>query len=164
MLSEKEYSYHENNSKELIISFSPHNSKGQFFKYKTFLNNQKSNILFLSDNKNSWFLEKNDGKRYKEFLKGYVEKFGKENTFFFGSSMGAYGALYHGIYFDSNVFASNPQIDAKVVFKHYRAEKGNFADSLKNNNVQLLPALRKLYTEKGNKTDAIIYFLFGNES
>ena len=116
---------------ELIVSFAPHNNDGKFFKYKTLKNNQQTNLLFLN-NKNNWYLEEDEGLRYKNFLTNFINEhnFDKNKIMFFGSSMGGYGALYHGILQGVNIFSTNPQISKEIIFKHYKPEGNYYIRSL----------------------------------
>lgn len=147
-------------SDTLIVSFSPHNSEDKFFKYKTLLTNQQTDVLFLNNN-NSWYLDTDNGQSYRNLLKNILQKYKKENVLFFGSSMGAYGALFHGIYFDVNIFATNPQINEQVVLQHEIAEHGNYAQSLKSKNIKLITP-EEMYNEKNNNIDSIIYLIYGD--
>ena len=160
-LNEVEYKFvpHETSDK-LVVSFNRHNGGTDFFKYKTLLTDQQTNVLFLS-NDNNWYLDNDGGERYRNTLKPYVDKYGKENVFFFGSSMGAYGALLHGLHFGVNVYASNPQINKDTVLKDERPQGGNYANSLVKKDIKLVSTV-DMYGEHGNTIESVIYLLFGD--
>lgn len=153
----KDFKYVNNDSDKLIVSFNYHNGGNKFFKYGTLIKNENYNYLFLTSD-NQWYLE-NGGNKFKNFLTPYTKKFKPENTLFFGSSMGAYGALLHGLSFGVNVYTSNPQIDEEIVFKHIIPEKKNFANSLLKNKIKLLE-IKELYSQAHN--EPIIYYLCGD--
>lgn len=160
-LNENEYKFvpHETSDK-LIVSFNRHNGGNDFFKYKTLLNDQRANILFLT-NENNWYMDNDGGERYRNLLETYVSKFDKENVLFFGSSMGGYGALLHGIHFGVNIFANNPQVHKDIVLKHINPTGGNFANSLLKKGINLVTP-QEMYDGHGGVLDSIIYVLYGD--
>lgn len=112
--------YIENNeSVKLLVVLSTHNQKNTLFAVRKILSSFTTNLLFLTDYHNSYYLENRDNIEqttyYREICK-YVEKFGAENITIFGSSMAGYAAIKFGTMFDLNVIATNPQLDLEVSY------------------------------------------------
>lgn len=155
-------------SQTLLVSFAPHglhdkngnirDKNHQFFKLNTLSKNPESNLLFIN-NKNNWYLEKDKGEEYHQLLIPYVSKFGAKNITFFGSSMGAYGALYHAILLDVNVIASNPQISTLECMKHGQPHPvhNNLHSSLAR--MDPLIEMNEIYQRKGQDIQSAIYLM-----
>src|SRR3989338_1306191 len=74
-------------SDELIVLLSAHNQKEKYFLLRTFMANQKTNLLFMTDPKNTWYLDDDGGATYDNILKKIFSNFSKNKTYIFGSSM-----------------------------------------------------------------------------
>jgi hypothetical protein len=160
-------------SQVLLVSFAPHGlhdkngiirDKGhQFFKLNTLSKNPESNLLFIN-NKNNWYLEKDQGKEYQELLQPYVSKFGAPNVTFFGSSMGAYGAIYHAILLGANAIAVNPQVSTGECMKHGQPHPVH--NSLYSSLARLDPLVEisEMYQKKQNDIQSTIYLMIGDSA
>ena len=156
---DKEFIFIDNNTKKLLVSFGTHN--GDYFKLNSLKHRIEYSYLFFT-NKNNWYLDNNAGETYQEILRKYIDRFGKENVTFFGSSMGGYGALYHGLKLDTNIITNNPQINREITLAHDVAEKDNYCVSLSKLNS--LPCLSLIYNKKQNNIKSVIYYIVGNGS
>lgn len=97
-------------SDELIVVFSTRNQNyymGLAMHYKR----RKTNLLFIKNPENNFYLENDYGESYSKVLNYFVKNFTPEKVSFLGSSMSAYGAIFHGVRFNVNVIANLPQID-----------------------------------------------------
>jgi len=106
-------------SDKLMVVLSTHNQRNSLFGVKKILNNFDTNILFLTDNNNSYYLEnkKNiEETSYYKCLEDYVKLYGNSNIFIFGSSMAGYAALKYGTIFNFNIISFNPQLDIEISY------------------------------------------------
>lgn len=149
--------YLRNNSQDVIVSFNCHNGHPNYFKYNSLYTDNKYDYIFLND-KNTWYLDDDKGETYQQILKTLLETYDKKRVTFFGSSMGAYGALYHGLLLGANVIASNPQINKHVTLKHDVAEKDNYCMSLTKVNLVSIDDLLKSIPN----IESAIHLIFGN--
>ncbi|WP_201606606.1 hypothetical protein [Psychrobacter okhotskensis] len=108
-----------NSSDKLMIILSTHNQKNSLFGVKKILSNFDTNILFLTDNNNSYYLENEENienTSYYKCLRGYVDLYGSKNIFIFGSSMAGYAAIKYGTLFDLNIISFNPQLNIDISY------------------------------------------------
>ena len=115
----KEYCYikaQENISEKLLIVLSAHNQFNKFFLFRSFVENLKYDMLFLTDN-NTWYLDDDFGLSYELIIKDYINIYKKENIVIFGSSMGGYGAVCLATKFGTNCLLCNPQIDLPISYE-----------------------------------------------
>ena len=153
----KEHLFIPYESEELLVSFGSHGQPKLFwFKDGILRNDQQMNLLFIR-NENNWYMDDDEGEGYQKFLQEYVSKYKKENVTFFGSSMGAYGALYHGLKLGVNVIASNPQITKEETIKHGEPEGQNLWASLQKVDFKSIP---DVFNELG-KIDSAIHMIIG---
>ena len=157
VLNGKEYVFIENNSEDVIVSFNSHNGYPNFFKLNSLKDNTVCNYVFLN-NQNNWYLDDDEGESYQKLLKNLLKKYDPKNITFFGSSMGGYGALYHGLKLGVNIIASNPQIDKQVTLNHDIAEGTNYCNSLLK--VDLIPIDR--IVNEIDSVESAIYIISGN--
>ena len=106
-------------SDRLLIILSTHNQRNTLFAAKKILSDFDTNILFLTDYNNSYYLENRDDilkTSYYNLIKKYVEIYGSEKTFIFGSSMAGYAAMKYGEVLSLNIIAMNPQLNIEVSY------------------------------------------------
>lgn len=101
-------------SDQLLVLLSAHNQKGKYFLLRSFLENQKYNLLFITDQFNTWYLDDDFGGTYKNIISTVIEKFSRKNVYVFGSSMAGYGAIHFALHFKVNCLACNPQVNLEV--------------------------------------------------
>ncbi|MFC6167568.1 hypothetical protein [Acinetobacter terrestris] len=111
------YNIEENLNKSLIIAMSTHNFGERYFFLKSLVSEQKCSLLFIKDPLNTYYLEKDKGESYKKMLKPFIDKYGASHVTFFGSSMAGYAALNYGLFFDTNIIVSNPQINFELSYE-----------------------------------------------
>ena len=102
------------NSEKLLIVMSAHNQGGKYMALRSFLENQICDLLFISDPKNSWYLDEDNGETFLKTLKLFTEAYAPHATFLFGSSMSGYGAILHAFRLNANAIASNPQVNLDI--------------------------------------------------
>lgn len=98
-------------SQELLILLSAHNQKNRYFLLRTFLEDQRCNLLFLTDPANSWYLDDDFGQSYINIISEYVARFDKRHVTIFGSSMAGYAALHFSITCNIHCLTCNPQVN-----------------------------------------------------
>ena len=106
-------------SDKLLIILSTYNQKNTLFAAKKILSDFDTNVLFLTDYNNSYYLENCDDiikTSYYNRIKEYVEVYGSERIFIFGSSMAGYAAMKYGEVLNLNIIAMNPQLNIEVSY------------------------------------------------
>jgi len=66
--------------------------------------------LFLADSNNKYYLDDDEGARYKDIIRNIISEYEVANVSIFGTSMAGFAALHFGMLFSLNVIAINPQI------------------------------------------------------
>lgn len=102
----------------LIIAMSTHNFGDRYYFIRGLAENQKTSLLFVTDPKNTYYFEDDNGASYERLFSTFVKKYGAAHVTFFGSSMSGYAALYYGFKLKANVIASNPQVNFDVSYEH----------------------------------------------
>lgn len=125
----KKYIHLTNNSQDVIVSFNCHNGHPNFFKYNSLHSDTTYDYIFLN-NENNWYLDNDQGNTYQRVLNHLLSGYDKRRISFFGSSMGAYGALYHGLLMGTNVIACNPQLNKHITLQNDIPEFDNYCVSL----------------------------------
>ncbi len=105
------------NSNILIVSFASYYNKGQERYDWNILRKLNVDILFIRDLSMKWYLcgikgVSTDVNSTVKFLETYTSRYPK--VYFFGSSMGGYGALLYGSlihHMNINIHAFGPQVD-----------------------------------------------------
>lgn len=98
-------------SDKLLVLLSAHNQKNNYFLLRTFLENQRCNLLFLTDPCNTWYLDSDRGQVYVDLLDFVFKDFVNKNIFIFGSSMAGYAALHFSVIKNVNCLSCNPQVN-----------------------------------------------------
>ena len=100
-------------SSYLVIVLSAHNQYNKYFLFRAFLETQKHDLLFITDD-NTWYLDDNKGKTYIDIVSDIAKKYDKRNVVIYGSSMGGYGAALIATKLGINCLLCNPQISLPV--------------------------------------------------
>lgn len=157
VFNEKKYLYKPiENSSRLLILLSAHNQKTNYFLLRSFIENQHCNLLFLTDENNTWYLDDNQGRDYKEIISNIISTYELKNVYIFGSSMAGYGALHFALYFNIHCLSCNPQVNLKLSLDYSWQELSkNIEKTLKNtNNI----SIDKMYnTSSYDKVMAIVH-------
>ncbi|MFT6895871.1 MAG: hypothetical protein ACJA13_000268 [Paraglaciecola sp.] len=143
----KKYYYLPSNNNEsngLIILMSTHNQKDKYFLFKKMkeFQNRTSDVIFVTDPNNSYYLENDGGESYFHFFKFIIKKYINTEISFFGTSMSGYGALFFSGKLGCNSIVNNPQLDLK---KSYEYAWPNLKETLSRiNNLELnIPLILK---------------------
>jgi hypothetical protein len=104
----------DSNSEKLLIVMSAHNQGNKYMALRSFLENQICDLLFISDPKNSWYLDNDNGETFLATIQNFTKLYAPHSTFLFGSSMSGYGAIFHAFKLNANAIASNPQINLDI--------------------------------------------------
>ncbi|KPG98574.1 hypothetical protein AEQ67_14680 [Pseudomonas sp. RIT-PI-q] len=102
------------NSEKLLIVMSAHNQGSKYMALRSFLENQICDLLFISDPKNSWYLDEDNGETFLKTIKLFADAYAPHAVFLFGSSMSGYGAILHAFKLNANAIASNPQVNLDI--------------------------------------------------
>lgn len=113
----KKYAYEQYGNNSLLVILNTHNQGEKYFGYASLTKNPKSDLLFITDPNNSYYLDNDNGETYKELLINISEKYDKKRITIFGTSMAGYAALYFGSQLGFNIITSNPQIDLDVSYE-----------------------------------------------
>jgi len=109
--NEKKYSYGKFGYEKLLIVLNTHNQGDKYFGYATLCKNPKSDLLFITDPNNSYYLDNDKGMTYKNLILEIARNYNKENVYIFGTSMAGYASLFFGSQLGYNIITSNPQLD-----------------------------------------------------
>lgn len=101
-------------SERLLVVMSAHNQGGKYMALRSFLENQKCDLLFISDPKNSWYLDDDQGGAFSNAIGLFAKHYVPHSVFLFGSSMSGYGAIFHAFKLNANAIASNPQVNLDI--------------------------------------------------
>lgn len=144
-------------SDQLIVILSTFKNKGRYMGLKMFTDVKKTNILFITDPDSSYYLDKDGGKTFTNYLSELTKDFNPNKVTIFGSSMSAYAALFHGVQLDFNIIAVNGQYGFDIIQKHGW-------DDLKNaiNQIPKKPDLNFDFFKKYYK-ESIIYLIHGDD-
>ncbi|MEK6218303.1 MAG: hypothetical protein N2B59_03940 [Psychrobacter sp.] len=133
-IGSKELFVRNDTSDKLLIVLSTHNQKNTLFAAKKILSDFDTNILFLTDYNNSYYLENCDDivkTSYYSRIKKYVEVYGNDRTFIFGSSMAGYAAIKYGEVLNLHIIAMNPQLSIEVSYPSAWPELRNTFNRIK---------------------------------
>ena len=81
-----------NKNNTLVIVLATHNQK-KYMLARTFLNNQKYDLLFLKDENNTYYFGKDNSNAYEELLESIIRHYDRKRVFFVGASMSGYDRL-----------------------------------------------------------------------
>ncbi len=124
-------------SERLLVVMSAHNQGGKYMALRSFLEDQKCDLLFISDPKNSWYLDDDLGSSFGSVLNVFVKNYDPKSIFLFGSSMSGYGAIFHAFKLNANAIASNPQINLDVTKDYAWPELIEHINDIGGNHVNL---------------------------
>lgn len=111
-ISDKKYLFVEcEGSNKVLVLLSAHNQGDKYFLLRSFLENQKFNLLFITDPDNSWYLNDDFGAKYIEIISSVISNYKKEDAYIFGSSMAGYAAINFAVQLNINALVCNPQVN-----------------------------------------------------
>ncbi|WP_030128437.1 hypothetical protein [Pseudomonas sp. QTF5] len=145
------------NSEKLLIVMSAHNQGGKYMALRSFLENQICDLLFISDPKNSWYLDEDNGETFSRTINLFTEAYAPHATFLFGSSMSGYGAILHAFRLNANAIASNPQINLDITKDHAWPELKEHINDIGGNHTNLDEVAHSEWN------DSAIYVIHGHD-
>lgn len=153
----RKYVHHkkEGGDGKLDIIMSAHNQGEKYMALRTFIENSNSDLLFLNNPENSWYLDNND--TYSHILFEVLKDYKHEDVTFYGSSMSGYASIYYAIKFNANSIAINPQVNLDV---SYDLAWDGLKQSLDKMDVEKLK-LEKYCVD--NWQDSVIYIVHGHD-
>lgn len=101
-------------SEKLLVVLSAHNQGSRYFLLRSFFNQQRHNLLFITNPKNNWYLDDDYGKTYLDLIQSFAQSFDKKNVFIFGSSMAGYAAINFAVRLNVNCLTCNPQVNLEL--------------------------------------------------
>lgn len=108
---DKKYIHRKTGSGHLLIILNIHNQGEKYFGLKQISDGIKDmDLLFLVDSNNKYYLDDDEGARYKDIIRNIISEYDVTNVSIFGTSMAGFAALHFGMLFSLNVIAINPQI------------------------------------------------------
>lgn len=135
-ISGKKYLFVEcDGADKVLVLLSAHNQGDKYFLLRSFLENQKFSLLFITDPDNSWYLNDNFGKDYIEIIDSVISGYKKENVYIFGSSMAGYAAINFAVQLNINALVCNPQVNLDLTLDYGWYEL--------NKNVRKLTSVKK---------------------
>lgn len=143
-------------SSQLLIVMSTHNQGSNYLAMRTFLEDQKYDLLFVTDPSNTWYLDGDYGETFGEIFKIYTEKYKPENVFFFGLSMSGYGAILHALRLNANAIAANPQISLDMTREHSWPELREHITDLAGRHINIDEVADDLWQ------DSVVYIVHGH--
>lgn len=143
--------------KKLLIVMSAHNQGERYMALRSFLDNQICDLLFISDPRNSWYLDKDYGETYQNVIKHFSVNYEPENVFLFGSSMSGYGAILHALKLNANAIASNPQINLDISKDYAWEELKQHLNDLGGRHINIDEVLNQLWS------DSAVYLIHGHD-
>lgn len=144
-------------SERLLIVMSAHNQGGKYMALRSFLESQICDLLFVSDPKNSWYLDEDEGETFSRIFRMFSTDYRPNSIFFFGSSMSGYGAIYHAFKLNANAIASNPQINLDITKDYAWPELIEHIEAIGGNHVNLDEIAQQAWG------DSAVYVIHGHD-
>lgn len=146
-----------NQNNTLIIVLATHNQKN-YMLAGTFLNNQKSDLLFLKDENNTYYFGNDISSAYEELLESIIKNYDRKRVFFIGASMSGYASIRFALLFNSNCFSCNPQVDLNISKNFSWKQLTYDIDNIQTQTTSLEPII------KNKKIDSVIYIMSGHHN
>lgn len=143
--------------KKLLIVMSAHNQGEKYMALRSFIDSQICDLLFISDPRNSWYLDHDYGETYQNVLKHFSVSYESENIFLFGSSMSGYGAILHALKLNANAIASNPQVNLDISKDYAWEELKQHLNDLGGRHINIDEVINKLWN------DSAVYLIHGHD-
>lgn len=124
-------------SQNLLIIMSAHNHGEKYMALRSFLTKQICDLLFITDPKNSWYLDDDNGASFEKTIAHFSNNYESSNVFLFGSSMSGYGAILHALNLNLNAIASNPQINLDITKDYAWPELVEHISDIKGNHTNI---------------------------
>lgn len=144
-------------SDRLLIVMSAHNHGEKYMALRSFLEKQTCDLLFITDPKNSWYLDEDNGESFSKVIANYSRHYEEKNVFLFGSSMSGYGAILHALKLNLNAIASNPQINLDITKDYAWPELVEHINDLNGNHTNIEKIAASLWK------DSAIYIIHGHD-
>lgn len=113
----KRYVYKNYGTNRLLIILNTHNQGDRYFGFSGLTKSPKSDLLFLTDPTNRYYLDDDFGGGYIELIKIIAERYDSSCVCIFGTSMAGYAALHFGSILGLHIIASNPQLDLNLTYR-----------------------------------------------
>ena len=150
----KKLVHHKIGSDKLLIVLNTHNQGEKYFGFSTLVENAKSDILFLTDPNNSYYLDNDLGSKYIKIISHFVDQYDTSKCCIFGTSMAGYAALYIGSELNLNIIASNPQVNIDLTVEKSWDDLRNSISKINNYH-----NLDYLFRDKFNGRN--VYLIYG---
>ncbi|WP_421173019.1 hypothetical protein [Aeromonas sp. 601115] len=150
----KKYVYKKYGFNKLLIVMNTHNQGERYFGYNSLTNEPQSDLLFITDPNNSYYLDDDQGEIYLDLISDISKNYCKDNVCIFGTSMAGYAALLFGSKLGFHIIASNPQLDFDVT---YKLSWENLRESLSKINKKI--NIADVYNDGYNGGN--IFFIYG---
>ncbi|WP_095143175.1 hypothetical protein [Pseudomonas sp. Irchel s3b6] len=144
-------------SERLLIVMSAHNHGEKYMALRSFLEKQTCDLLFITDPKNSWYLDEDNGESFERVIYNYSKNYDNKNVFLFGSSMSGYGAILHALKLNLNAIASNPQINLNITKDYAWPELIEHINDLNGNHINIEKIAGAIWK------DSAIYIIHGHD-
>ncbi|HDZ8856109.1 MULTISPECIES: hypothetical protein [Aeromonas] len=128
----KKYVHEKYGFDKLLIVMNTHNQGDRYFGYSTLTHEPKSDLLFITDPSNGYYLDDNQGADYLELITNISRNYDKDKVCIFGTSMAGYAALFFGSKLGFHIIASNPQLDFDITYKLSWENLRDSLDKIKN--------------------------------
>lgn len=102
----------------VLILLSAHNQGDKYFLLRSFVENSKYNLLFITDPGNSWYLNEDFGASYVELIRTVLVGFDAQKSYIFGSSMAGYAAINFAVQLGIHALVCNPQVDLNLTLDY----------------------------------------------
>jgi len=144
-------------SSRLLVVMSAHNYGDKYMAMRSFLEKQVCDLLFITDPKNTWYLDNDNGKTYEKVITNFSSSYKANNVFLFGSSMSGYGAILHALKLNLNAIASNPQINLDITKDYSWPELVQHINDIKGNHTNIEKVAASIWK------DSAIYVTHGHD-
>ncbi|WP_416468161.1 hypothetical protein [Pseudomonas sp. LFS044] len=147
----------EKKSDRLLIVMSAHNHGEKYMALRSFLEKQICDLLFITDPKNSWYLDEDNGESFEKVIHNFSRQYENKNVFLFGSSMSGYGAILHALKLNLNAIASNPQINLDITKDYAWPELVDHINDLNGHHTNIEKIAASIWQ------DSAIYIIHGHD-
>lgn len=144
-------------SEKLLVVMNTHNQGGEYMALRSFLENQKCDLLFVCDPANSWYLDRDQGEGFLKTINEFAENYKPHSIFLYGFSMSGYGALFHAFKLNANAIICNPQINLDITKDYSWPELVEHIDDLEGRHVNLDEIAGEVWS------DSAVYVIHGHD-
>lgn len=144
-------------SQNLLIVMSAHNHGEKYMALRSFLSKQTCDLLFITDPKNTWYLDDDNGASFESTISQFAQNYECGDVFLFGSSMSGYGAILHALKLNFNAIASNPQINLDITKDYSWPELVDHISRINGNHTNIETVAPSIWK------DSAIYVIHGHD-